>query len=134
MDELSQLIKDSFDVISLILVFAFVLFDIRYPRIINNLNIEIPPKDRKIERKNHRIKLMQSLYLHSLPLIIIYGVLLYIQLPLFFRVVLESKVQLWNFNFLRSAFFVIITIISIFLVWSIYLAVRLLFKISQCKQ
>ncbi len=133
MEELSNSIKNSFDVISLILVFAFVLFDIRYPQITHNLDVDIPPKIREIEREKYRTKLKQSLYWHIFPLILIYSILFYIQLPLFVRVISESNLQLWNFDFLRSAFFAIIVLIFIFLVWSVYLGIRLLYRISQSK-
>ena len=129
MEDIGLLIKDSFNVISLLLVFVFVLFDIRYPQIIKELEKDIPDKDLELERKNHRKKLMNRLLYQNLPLIIVNGILLYLFLPLLITVLLNSRFQIWHFDFVRTAFVIVIMLIAAFFFWSIYLAYLLLKRI-----
>jgi hypothetical protein len=131
MIDINQLIKDSFDVISLILVFVFVLFDLRYPQIMEELKKELPPKDRKLERDKQKEKLKQVLLVSNAPLIVIYGFLFYLFLPLLFRVRSESRISLWQFDFVRTAFVFIVALIFGFLIWSIKLAVQMVIKILK---
>lgn len=131
MDNLNQLIKDSFDVISLILVFAFVLFDLKYPLIIKETDQEIPPKERIIERYKHKKKLIMTLMTSNISLVIIFGMLFYLFLPLSIKVVSESDVSLWQFDFIRTAFVFIVGWILIFWIWSFVLAVKMLLRIIE---
>ena len=131
MVNVNQLIKDSFDVISLILVFAFVLFELRYPQIIRELEKEIPPKDRKIERDEQKGKLIRVLVISNAPLIVIYGFLFYLFLPLSVKVISESGISLWQFDFVRTAFVFIVVWIIIFWIWSIALAVKVVKRILE---
>ena len=130
MEDIGLLIKDSFNVISLLLVFVFVLFDIRYPQIIKELEKDIPDKDLELERKNHRKKLMNGLLYQNLPLIIVNGILLYLFLPLLITVLLNSRFQIRRFDFVRTAFVIVIMLIAAFFFWSIYLAYLLLKRIA----
>lgn len=133
MDDLSLLIKDSFNVISLILVFTFVLFDIRYPEILKEVEKDIPDKSLELARQYHRKKLWECLVYKNFLLIVVNGALLYLFLPLLVNVLLNSEFQIWNFDFIRTAFVLVIGLIGIFLAWSIFLAYLLLKRISESK-
>ena len=133
MNDINTLIKDSVDVISLVLVFAFVLFDIRYPQITKELDKPIPPKERIEERRRHRKELVRVLLIASFPLVLGYGILLYLFVPLLSRVVYASRIHLWQFDFLRSAFIVVFIFIFVFFIWSVYLAIRLVYRIKQIR-
>jgi hypothetical protein len=133
MNNVSLLIKDSFDVITLFLVFVLVLFDIRYPQIQKELNKKIPDKILTSERMFLRKELISCLLQKSLPLIILYGILLYLFIPLFFQVISTSKFQIWNFDILPTAFIFIILLIAIFWGWSIDMAIMLIKNIRDSK-
>jgi len=129
--DVNSLIKDSFDVIGLVLVFAFVLFDIRYPQIIKELERPIPPKERTSERRIYRQKFMRVLLLSNFPLVLGYGLLLYLFSPLLIKVISSSNIQLWGFDFLPSAFVMVFILIFLFFIWSAYLTVRVVKKVNQ---
>jgi len=133
LNDLSQNIKDSFDAIEIILVFIFVLFDIRYPKIVKDINADIPIAERIIARKQHHEKLIHSFLINSLPLIFINGFILYLLLPLVVQVFLTSKLDLWNFDFLRTSLILVFIFIFIFFTWSLYLGIKYLGKIRECK-
>lgn len=132
MDDINQLIKQSFDSISLILVFVFVLFGIRYPQINDDLKKEIPDSTRKIERKKYKEKLKENLSSKALPLVIIYGFLFYLFLPLLLKIFSSSKLQLWDFDIMRTTFVVVDLFILSFLIWSLSQAIRLIKRIQKC--
>ena len=131
MEDLSLSIKDSFSIMSLLLVFAFVLFDIRYPEIVRELEKRIPDKSLKLEREQHRKKLWECFIYKNLLLIVLNAVLLYLFLPLLLRVLSNSVFRIWNFDFVRTAFVFVIVLIGMFLSWSILLAYFLLRRISE---
>lgn len=133
MNDISTLIKDSFDVIGLILVFAFVLFDIRYPQIIKHLDQPAPPPDLVEERKIRRRELSRVLLISCLPLVLGYGILLYLFLPLLFNIFSISHLDLWHFDFLWSAFVVVFILIFIFFVWSVYLTLQMAIVIYKLR-
>lgn len=121
MDSISPAINNSFDAISLILVFVFVLFDVRYPQITKQLQKDIPPKERKIERENFRKEIKECLIRSDIPLTVITGILLYLFLPLLIQVFQNSRFVFWGFDFARTAFVIVFGLIFFFFAWSAYL-------------
>lgn len=133
MEDINLLIKEAFDIISLILVFAFVLFDIRYPQINKELDKIIPPEELRQERARLAKDLRRSLLIGAVPLVVIYGVLLYLFSPLFITAVTNANLHLWRFDFILTAFILVYIFIFVFLIWSVYLAVRLINRIRETK-
>lgn len=133
MEEIHALIHDSFEVISLILVFAFVLFDIRYPQIIKHLEKDIPPKERRKERINHSKDLRRVFLTAGLPLLIVYAALLFLFSPLLVTVVANTQFHLLRFDFLITAFILVYIFILVFFIWSLFLAVRLIIRIRKTR-
>lgn len=131
MEDIIPQIKDAFDIISLILVFAFVLFDIRYPQINKELEKDIPPKERSKERGRLAKDLIKSLWIGALPLVVIYGLLLYLFSPLLISTIGNTNFQILRFDFTLTAFIVVYILIGAFLIWSILLAVRLIRRIRE---
>ena len=129
--DITQTIKDAFDVISLMLVFVFVLFDIRYPQIIRDLEKQIPISERKQERENHKRHLRRSLWFNNVPLIVVNGILLYLLLPLLVSVVQSSTVALWRFDFAKTSFVVVFLFVLVFFLWSVILGLKLLKRIAE---
>ncbi len=126
MEEVNSLIRDSFEVISLILVFAFVLFDIRYPQIVRQLQKDIPHKDRIKDRERYAKDLRQALIIGALPVVLIYGALLYLFTPTLISLLANTEFRILRFDFLLSAFIMVYIFILVFFVWSLYLALRLI--------
>jgi hypothetical protein len=131
MEDLNLLIKEAFDIISLILVFAFVLFDLRYPQINKELDKNIPPAELLKERARLGRDLRKMLLIGALPLVIIYGAILFLFSPLFIDTVTNSSFHLWRFDFILTAFILVYIIIFAFFIWSINLAVRLIKRIRE---
>ncbi len=132
MTDLTLQLKESFSIISLILVFALLLFDIRYPQVHKELEKNVPDKNLISDRKFFRKKLWDSL-LKIFVLILIYGMLIYLFLPLLVSVLQNSKIEFWNFEFIRTAFIIVFCLIAGFFLWSLHLAIRLIKKILECK-
>ena len=125
MDEIQTLVKDSFEVISLILVFAFVLFDIRYPQITRQLERDLPHRDRTKDRQLYAKDLRQAILIGALPLVIIYSLLLFLFTPTLVSIITSSTFQFFRFDFLLTAFVLVYLFILVFALWSLYLTFRL---------
>lgn len=128
MIEIQALVKDAFEVISLILVFAFVLFDIRYPQIVKQLEKDFPPTDRVKDRELYARDLRQTILLGSLPLVIIYCLLIFLFTPTLISVLKDTNFQLLQFDFVLTAFVLVYFFILVFAIWSLYLAFRLVYR------
>lgn len=131
MDNLSLDIQEAFDVISLILVFVTILFDLRYPRIQSDLRKEIP--DGEKARQQLRRELRQNLLTNCVPLLMINGIASYLFLPLLVRILSESHLDLWGFDFARTAFVLVAVLVTIFFLWSVYLAYRVVRRMVKSR-
>ena len=131
MVEIQTLVKDSFEVISLILVFAFVLFDIRYPQINRQLEKDVPHKDRIRDRTLYANDLRQTILIGALPLVIIYCLLLFLFTPTLISIITSSSFQLFRFDFLLTAFVLVYFFILVFALWSLYLTFCLVKRRSE---
>ncbi len=133
MEDVAQRLKDSFSAISLMLVFVFVWFDIRYPQIIADIHKDLPDPARTRDRENHRRMLRNSLLQKCVPLLVVNGALLYLLLPLLVDVLRTSTFKLWGFDFLKTAFLVVFLFITGFFVWSAFLGYQLWSRRANCK-
>lgn len=131
MSELNEQIQTAFEAISLILVFVTVLFGLRYPQIQSDIESSIPEGPKAKQR--HRKTLWQSFMVNGVPLLLINGVASYLFLPLFVRVLRESRLNLWDFDFIRTSFVLIALLVFFFFLWSGYLAIRLLARILKSR-
>lgn len=131
MSELNEQIQTAFEAISLILVFVTVLFGLRYPQIQSDIQSLIPEGPKAKQR--YRKTLWQSLMVNGVPLLLINGVASYLFLPLFVRVLRESRLNLWNFDFTRTSFVLIALLVFVFFLWSGYLTIRLLTRILKSR-
>jgi hypothetical protein len=131
MDSLDQVIKDSFSIISLLLVFVFVLFDVRYPEIQEKIKEDPENIILVKENKNFREELWKFIFLKCSPLIIILGSILYLLLPNFYNILISSTFNIWNFNFIRTSYFLVTILTAIFFIWTIYLIICLISNIYK---
>jgi len=92
-DALNASIDNAFSTLGLLLVFIFVLFDLRFPQITAKIEAEIPDKKRMKERQIHRRELRKCLWQKGLPLMLVYAAVVYLMLPLLVRVVASSRLD-----------------------------------------
>jgi len=86
---------------------------------------------RKADRANHKKYLYKSLWYKNVPLIIINGVLLYLLLPLLVVVIQNSKIKLWQFDFVKTSFVLVFLFVGIFFFWSMFLGIKLWKRIAE---
>lgn len=126
---LHQEILNIFQVTSLIMVFITVLFGLRYERIINDIDRDIPNGERAKQRELK--KLWSSFYINLLPQLVFTGIISYMILPLTVRIITVSRFHLWNFDFLITAFMVVVIWIWFFFAWALSLSYKILKKIHN---
>ena len=134
MIDITAEIKQAFDVLGLILVFVFVLFDVNYKKIEESLLVTLPGRDMPIQRKG-KLKDLQSILIYRCFLMDgIYLALVYLLLPTFFRLLGQAVLRLWNFDLLNTAFVLVFLFILGFLFWSGWLTWKLWKHVRQEKQ
>lgn len=126
---LRQETLDAFQATSLILVFVTVFFNIKYPLIIENLNLKIP--EGKKARRNLKDKMKKNLYINNLPTLILNGASFYLFLPLTIKTIKTTNFQIFEFNILSTSFVFIEFWIGIFFIWAAILLVKTIKKINS---
>jgi hypothetical protein len=126
---LNQAIKDTFQVLSLILVFVTLLFTLRYKEIVEDISKEVPEGERARNREKKRLR--TSILTNCLPSFLLSGISFYLFLPLSITIIKSSKIELWNFDFLATAFILITFCVGSFFIWSSWLGIRLLWKVRS---
>ena len=129
MNDINEEIRLAFDAMSLLLVFVTVLFDIRYKVIQKEIEKSIPEGDKA--KKQLRRELIRGILINSAPLVVITGGISYLFSPLLRKVIEQSKLNIWNFDFFRSSFVFIVLLIFLFFLWSCYLTILLLIRIYK---
>ncbi len=134
MQGLTSQIKDSFEIISLILVFLFVLFDLKYPKIQEVLQLEKPPPVRIQDLRHFQKKHRQVIWRDVFPLFLGYFFLVYLFLPLFISVLSQTHLVFWHFDFLITAFIVVVLILICFLGWITIMLICLSIRLQNSKK
>lgn len=129
---LQALTLDTFQATGLILVFVTLLFGMKYPKIMSDINKENP--NGELARKRERKRLLSSFILHCLPQILFYAIASYLFLPLALQIVMQSTFRLWNFNFILTAYIIITIWIWSILIWIIVLSFKMLLKVGSLKE
>ena len=129
MNDINEEIRLAFDAMSLLLVFVTVLFDIRYKVIQKEIEKSIPEGDKA--KKQLRRELIRGILINSAPLVVITGGISYLFSPLLRKVIEQSKLNIWNFDFFSSSFVFIVLLIFLFFLWSCYLTILLLIRIYK---
>ncbi len=132
MDFKSSII-DSFSATSVLLVFIIMLFSIRYPQIIQDINKEVPRKEKTKECEHEKRRLMHSFLINCLPQTILLGITNYLFLPLTIHIIKNSQLSFWNFDFILTIFLFVVGWIWIFFIWSIILGLRVILKTLHIK-
>lgn len=126
---LQNLILDTFQATSLILVFVTLLFGMKYPKIMSDINKENPPGE--LAKKRERKRLKSSFIYHCLPQLLFYSIASYLFLPLAFQVIKQSTFKIWHFDFILTTYIVIAIWVWSILIWVIVLSLRMLVKIRS---
>jgi hypothetical protein len=129
---LNSILNDSFDAISILLVFVTVLFSIRYPEIKAVLD-EPLQTDKPIALERQREKIKSELLIKWIPVTTLNFIVVYSLTPLALKTINQSKLSLFNFDFIRTAFILIWYFIIAFFLGSIFILVKLICKIRECK-
>jgi len=120
-------IRSAFAATSLILVFVLALFDLRYAGIRRALEREAPAGEHA--RQVFRQELLATLVKACGPPLIVSLIAFYLFLPMVVRVIRVSEFDLWDFNFTRTSFVFVAGLVSVFFLWSLYLALSVLRRI-----
>jgi hypothetical protein len=123
MTDIQETIFQSFDIVSLLLIFVFVLFDVKYPRIMEQLRKSPPPLELEKAHVAFRRDVWSSLFVNVLPLAMIDGVLIYLLLPISVQVLKVYQPDVWRFNFIQTAFLLVMVLIGGLFGWAFYLGV-----------
>lgn len=130
--DLGKELESAFNAISVLLAFVTVFFGMKYPQITKVLEDELPLGKPK-QLQNIRKKYIFFLIFQWSPVIILTFVSWYILMPLFLKVVASSTFRLVNFDFLRTALIFVWLLFLAFFLGSVFLAVKLWYKIFKCK-
>lgn len=127
MNGINKEIEIAFQATQLILVFLTVFFSLKYPQI-KKILAKKDPGDKKLIARNALVNELIEKFIINIPLLLISIVLIWLFLPLFIKVLLNSRIEIWNFDFARSSFVLISMLIFLFAFWSIKLILELLFQ------
>jgi hypothetical protein len=130
MENIDEQIETAFHSTELIIVFLTLFFTLRYPEIQADVDAKVPEGD--VAKKNHKRKLIVSMRAKCLPFVLVNSVVTYLYMPLLVKVLRNSKLSLWDFDFTRTSFFLIAAAVMYFCYWSWSLTVLLLQRIIQC--
>lgn len=129
MIDFSSDIENILQATSLILVFISIFFTMFFPQIQKDINIKVPKKE--IAREDHRKYLLRSIAVKCIPLLLITGTASWLFSSLFFQAIDGTHIELWNFDFTRSAVVFIATMIFLFFGWSVLLTIQIAYRIYE---
>lgn len=133
MNSIRNSVNEALSATNVLLVFVVMLFSLRYPIIIKDINREKPRTELVREREREKRRLIQSLTINCMPQIILIGITAYIFLPMTLYILKNSKFNLWNFDFVITIFIFVVFWIWIFFIWSILLGLRVFIKAIKLK-
>jgi len=129
--EIKESILEAFQATSLILVFLSMLFTINYPKIINDLNLEIRNGERA--KKKQKDKLIKKFLIHCVPTFLLSLSSLYLFSPLTLKIIKNIEFKLWNFSFLPMSFLFIVIWVCFIFIWITILTYKVLNKIISIR-
>lgn len=124
-------IIDSFSATGVLLVFVIMLFSLKYPIIMADINRDGPRKDKTRECERERKRLMNSFIINCIPQTVILGITAYLFLPLTVHITKNSQFSFWEFDFVITMFVFVVIWIWIFFIWSLILGIKLFLKASS---
>jgi len=134
MDQSKEILKtiiESSNIISVLLVFVIVVFDIKNKVIQEDLKKVKPFNNRPKEVRSFNKYLLKSLVINVLPLMVIFFVLSILFLPLFVKICQNFRFDLMDQIFAVSLFFIVSLFIFAFLIISIVFFINYLIRILR---
>ncbi|MNW42251.1 hypothetical protein D3C74_194170 [compost metagenome] len=130
--QLDSSINDSFGALSVLIVFSTLLFSMRYPEIIKDLEIKFSV-DKAIALANQKRELVRNLVFKWGPVVLITFICAYVMMPLGIEVLVESKFHLYKFDIMRTTYVLVWYFSILLFVSTLYLGIRLICKIINAK-
>jgi hypothetical protein len=124
---LKQSILDALSVLSVLLIFASVLFDLAYTRAKKLIAADFNKGQSEAARAHGRI-IAKFFFKRWFFVTLSFLIFAYILSPLAWQVIATSDIVLWNFDVVRTLFILIWIAVIIFMVASITVAIKLLHK------
>jgi len=123
---------EALQVVDLILVFATMLFTMKYPFILDSLARQVPsgPKARRREM-NH---LLRAFACDCVPCLVLCGISACLLLPLAFRIRLMLNFKWQDFALLPNAYLMLTLWVLLLLLWSFLLSIKLVKKVHTIKK
>lgn len=131
-NDLNELIENTFDAISIMLVFVTVLFSIRYPEMKKILEEQLE-KDKPIKFKRQKRRIKSELFYKWLPVIVLNFIVVYTLAPLAIKTIISSELALIHFDFIRTSFVLIWYVSIAFLISSLLIFIKILFRLKRTK-
>jgi hypothetical protein len=130
--DLDKILLDAFQASSIILVFVTILFGLRYPAIVNEVNREdILSGD--LAKRREKKRLWNNFFVNCFPLVFISLWCSYLFLPLFIKVLQNTHFSLFEFDFLPTAFVFVSFWVWLLTVWSIFLSFLFIKRIRSIR-
>lgn len=128
--EFDRQLVDDFQAVAIILALATVFFGIQYQKVLDILAERIPagPDARKklIER------LWGALY-RVVPIAAISGASGYLFLPAAIRILRSGRLEFWNFDFIRTAWMLVLALLTLTFVWAGVQFCRVAARINEAR-
>lgn len=130
--ELNRIILDTFQAISIILVFVTVFFSVKYPIIVEIIREDVP-KRKPIDYQKFINRIKQSFVVDCLPLLFLVSVSFYILLPLAVKIIRSGEILFWSYEVLTMAYLAITMWVFLLLLWVLNLTYKLITKFIQSR-
>lgn len=125
--ELGVLILNTFEAIGVILVFVTLLFSMKYPVVVEILELECPEGEKAKKRFKSRLK--RSIVTDCLPVLFLAATSFYVLLPLAVEILCRGKISLWGLDMLPLAYLIITLWLFVLTIWTVFLTYKVIRKI-----
>jgi hypothetical protein len=129
--ELVEELTDLFDVFAVLLVFTTVLFGLRHEELNRLLEKELPAQTKANERL--RGELRAGIWGKAVPFTLLSSLLAYLFLPMSVEIWSRSRLNLWEFNVIATAFFWIVVMLWGVATWGAWTVWRLYKRVRKAK-
>ena len=126
-----NIFSESLSAVSIMLVFVIMLFNLSYPKINSDLNIEKPRKELILDCEKEKKRLKGNLLKKYLPQTIIHIVISYLFLPSAIYIFGNYPFSIWDFDLLVTLHLGIVGAFWWLAIWSVILIIKMIKKINS---
>lgn len=119
--------SDILSSVSLLLALLTFMFNLAYPRITQEIDKPLPPQAQKEERKIQQKGTTRLIFFGSLPILLSFIALFYINLPKSIEILSTSIFNIWNFSIIPTMFIMIELAVlgfSVLNIWCLYKLIK----------